>query len=169
MVSHNNGHTERVRCLAILIAQKEGADIEVVKKAAELHDIARDSPNHAIAGAKVAREHLRKEGYNEDFIERVVHCIESHSFSSGVKPETLEAKILSDADKLDAIGAIGVARAFLYSGEQGRTIEETLKHFEEKLLNLRKFIETEYARKIAEERHQFLVDFYKRIRSELEL
>lgn len=169
MPSHDNGHTERVKRLALLIAEKEGADIEIVKKAAELHDIARNLKNHAVEGAKIARDILRKQGYNEDFIERVVHCIESHSFSSGIRPETKEAKILSDADKLDAIGAIGVARAFLYSGENGRTIEETLKHFEDKLLNLKNLIETEYGRKIAKDRHDFLLNFYRKILSELEI
>ncbi len=168
MGSHDNGHVERVMKLAVYIARMEGADVEVVKRSAELHDIARDSPNHAIESAKVARDILRGEGYDEDFIERVVHCIESHSFSSGVKPKTLEAKVLSDADKLDAIGAIGVARAFMFSGEKGRSIEDTLKHFEEKLLKLKDLMYTETAKKIAEDRHEFLRMFYERLKKELE-
>ncbi len=166
-MSHGKDHVERVLKLAVYIAEREGADVEVVKKSAELHDIARDKPNHAIESAKVAREILRREGYDEDFIERVVHCIEAHSFSSGVKPKTLEAKVLSDADKLDAIGAIGIARAFMYSGEKGRSIEETLKHFEEKLLKLKDTLYTETAKRIAEDRHRFTVEFYERIRREL--
>ncbi|RLI88667.1 MAG: phosphohydrolase [Archaeoglobales archaeon] len=165
--SHDNGHVERVLKLALYIAEREGAEIEVVRKAAELHDIARDKPNHAIEGAKLAREILRREGYSEDFIEKVTHCIEAHSFSSGVKPRTLEAKVLSDADKLDAIGAIGVARAFLYSGEHGRSIEDTLKHFEEKLLKLKDLMETETGRRLAEKRHAFLVEFYERLKEEI--
>ncbi len=167
MSSHDDGHVARVVKMALFIAEREGANIEVVKKAAELHDIARDRPNHSIEGARMARELLKKEGYSEEFIERVVHCIEAHSFSAGIKPETLEAKVLSDADKLDAMGAIGVARAFLFSGEHGRSIEDTLRHFEEKLLKLRDLMETETGRKLAEERHAFLLDFYNKLKDEL--
>ena len=167
MSSHDRDHVERVVKLAVYIARREGADVEVVKKSAELHDIARDKPNHAIESAKLAREILRKEGYDEEFIERVVHCIEAHSFSSGVEPKTLEAKVLSNADKLDAIGAIGIARAFIFSGEKGRSIEETLKHFEEKLLKLKDLLYTKTAKELAKERHEFLVKFYEQIKKEL--
>ena len=167
MSSHDKDHVERVVKLAVYIARREGADVEVVKKSAELHDIARDKPNHAIESAKLAREILRREGYDEEFIESVAHCIEAHSFSSGVEPKTLEAKVLSDADKLDAIGAIGIARAFIFSGEKGRSIEETLKHFEEKLLKLKDLLYTKTAKELAKERHEFLVKFYEQIKKEL--
>jgi uncharacterized protein len=167
MLSHDDGHTERVVKLALFIAEKEGADIEVVRKAAELHDIARNEKNHAIKGAEIAIEKLRE--YDEDFIEKVTHCIETHSFSAGITPRTLEAKILSDADKLDAMGAIGIARAFLFSCEKNRSIEDTLKHFEEKLLKLREHIETETGKRIADERHAFLFEFYRRLKKELEI
>ncbi len=167
MSSHDDDHVKRVVKLAVYIAEKEGANVEIVQKAAELHDIARDKPNHAIESAKVARDILKRKGYNEDFIEKVVHCIEAHSFSSGIKPKTLEAMVLSDADKLDAIGAIGIARAFMFSGENGRSIEDTLKHFEEKLLKLKDLLYTETAKKLAKERHEFLVKFYEQIRKEL--
>ena len=168
MSSHDEGHVERVKRWAIYIAMKEGADVEVVSKAAELHDIARDRPNHAIEGAKIARRILEEQGYDEDFIAKVVHCIEAHSFSSGIEPKTLEAKVLSDADKLDAMGAIGIARAFMFGGEKGRSIEETLKHFEEKLLRLKDLIYTETAKRVAEDRHKFMLEFYERLRRELE-
>ncbi len=168
MTSHDDGHVARVLRLALYIAEQEGADIEIVRKAAELHDIARDKPNHSIEGAKMVRELLKKEGYDDEFIEKVTHCIEAHSFSTGVSPETIEAKILSDADKLDAMGAIGVARAFLFSGEKGRSIEDTLKHFEEKLLKLYNLLHTETARKIGLKRHRFLKEFYNQIKEELE-
>ncbi len=166
--SHDVGHVERVKRLAIYLAKKEGADVEVVEKAAELHDIARDMENHSIEGAKIAREILKSNKYDDNFIERVTHCIESHAFSSGIKPQTLEAKILSDADKLDAMGAIGVARTFLYSKETARGIKETIEHFEEKLLRLYGLLHTETARKIGKERHRFLKEFYDRIKNELD-
>nr|WP_244403229.1 HD domain-containing protein [Ferroglobus placidus] len=153
--------------LATFIAKREGANVKIVEKAAELHDIARNEENHALKSAEIARRILEKEGYEKEFIEAVCHCIEAHSFSSGVEPKTLEAKVLSDADKLDAIGAIGVARAFMFAGERGRSIEETLKHFEEKLLKLKDFLYTKTAKELAEERHEFLLQFYKQILKEL--
>lgn len=168
MSSHDAGHVKRVAKLAKYIAEKEGANLDIVLTAAQLHDIVRDSENHAVDSAKMARKILKKMGRGDNFISAVTHAIESHSFSSGIKPKTLEAKVLSDADKLDAMGAVGVARAFLYSGERGRSIEETLKHFEEKLLKLKDLLYTETARKIAEERHEFLKLFYHQIKKELD-
>ncbi|MET1124868.1 MAG: HD domain-containing protein [Archaeoglobaceae archaeon] len=167
-IAHDEGHVRRVVRLARYIALKEGANLEVVTKAAELHDIARESENHAKVSAERARLLLKEQGYGSDFVEAVAHAIESHSFSSGCDPRTLEAKVLSDADKLDAMGAIGVARAFMFSGERGRSIEDTLKHFEEKLLKLKDTLHTETAKKLAESRHKFLLEFYRRIREELE-
>lgn len=165
MASHDDGHTERVTRTAVWIAQQEGADIQVVRRAAELHDIARDQPNHAVEGARMAKEIL--EGYDDRFVEQVVHCIESHSFTSGIEPKTPEARALNDADKLDAMGAVGVARTFLYSGECGRTIEDTLEHFENKLLHLKDQMKTRTGRALGEEKHNFLLEFYQIIREEL--
>mgnify|MGYP000005726094 CR=1 FL=1 len=167
MGAHDRGHVERVVRLARYIAQREGADLEVVTVAAKLHDMARDGPDHARRGAEIARGVLRSQGYEGEFIERVAHCIEAHSFSGGVEPRTLEARVLSDADKLDAMGAIGVARAFLYSGKVGRSLEDTLRHFEEKLLGLYDLLYTEAARELGHERHKFIVEFYQRLRKEL--
>lgn len=165
MTSHDDGHTERVTRTALWIAQQEGADVQIVTKAAELHDIARGQHNHAVEGAIMAKEILR--GYEDEFVEQIAHCIESHSFTSGIEPRTPEARALSDADKLDAMGAIGIARTFLYSGERGRTVEDTLKHFENKLLYLKDHMKTETGRKLAEERHNFLLQFYGTIKEEL--
>ncbi|MEM0203373.1 MAG: HD domain-containing protein [Archaeoglobaceae archaeon] len=166
-MAHDEGHVKRVVRIAKFIAEKEGGDIEVVLKSAELHDIVRYAENHAFESAKVAERLLREQGYSESFIQAVKHAIEAHSFSAKVTPKTLEAKILSDADKIDAIGAIGVARAFMFSGERGRSVEETLRHFEEKLLKLKDCLYTETAKKIAEKRHEFLQTFYEQIKREL--
>lgn len=167
MGSHDEGHVKRVVRLARHIARREGADLEVVTAAAELHDTARGHPDHARRGAEMAREILRALGHGEGFIERVVHCIEAHSFSGGPEPRTPEAKVLSDADKLDAIGAVGIARAFLYSGETGRSLEDTLRHFEDKLLKLYGRLYTRTAREIGAARHRFTLEFYRRLREEL--
>jgi len=164
---HDQDHSKRVKLLALYIVKREGGDPKVIEMAADLHDIARNYDNHAIVGAKIAEDILRKKGYPEDFIRKVCHCIEAHSFSSGVKPKTIEAKILSDADKLDAMGAIGIARAFMFAGERGESLEDVLRHFEEKLLRLRDLLYTETAKKLAKGRHKFLEEFYRRLIDEI--
>ncbi|NJE03388.1 HD domain-containing protein [Thermococcus sp. MV11] len=172
--THGFSHTERVFNLCLHIGREEGADLEVLALASLLHDIARPLESagkvedHAVEGAKIARRFLTSLGYPEEKVEAVAHAIEAHRFSRGPEPKTLEAKILSDADKLDAIGAIGIARVFMYSGEHGRDIEASLRHFEEKILKLKDLMYTETARRIAEERHVFTLEFIERIRREIE-
>lgn len=170
--AHGFSHVKRVLNLCMHIGKMEGADLEVLALAALLHDVARPLESkgivndHARKGAEIAREFLSRRGYTK--VEEVAHAIEAHRFSKGIPPKTLEAKILSDADKLDAIGAIGVARVFMYSGEHGRSIEYSLKHFEEKILKLRDMMHTETARKMALERHRFTEEFMERIKREIE-
>ncbi|MEM4472367.1 MAG: HD domain-containing protein [Archaeoglobaceae archaeon] len=166
-MAHDESHVLRVLRIAKFIAEREGANVEVVLKAAELHDIARNSENHAFESARIAEKILRDQGYDDKFIEAVKHAIEAHSFSGKIEAKTLEAKVLSDADKLDAIGAIGIARAFMFSGEKGRSIEETLKHFEDKLLKLVDNLYTDTAKRIAKKRHEFLKTFYDEIKKEM--
>ncbi len=172
--THGFSHVERVFNLCIHIGKEEGADLEVLALASLLHDVARPLESagkvedHAAEGARIARHFLRSLGYPEEKVEAVARAIEAHRFSRGPEPETLEARILSDADKLDAIGAVGIARVFMYSGEHGRSIEDSLAHFEEKILKLRDLMYTETARRLAEERHRFTVEFIERIRREME-
>ncbi|QDA31009.1 HD domain-containing protein [Thermococcus indicus] len=172
--THGFSHVERVLNLCLHIGREEGADLEVLALAALLHDVARPLESegrvedHATEGARIARHYLRSLSYPEGKVEAVAHAIEAHRFSRGPEPETLEAKILSDADKLDAIGAIGIARVFMYSGEHGRSIEDSLEHFEEKILKLKDLMYTETARRMAEERHHFTEEFIERIRREIE-
>lgn len=113
---HDFDHVLRVLALAERIAHEEGANLEVVHTAALLHDIGESQGRelHHLRGAEMAREILR--GQSAEFIEAVAHAIEAHRFRADPAPRTLEAQILSDADKLDAIGAIGIARAFAYAG-----------------------------------------------------
>ncbi len=176
--AHGFSHVERVFNLCMHMGKEEGgADLEVLALAALLHDVARPLESagkvddHAVeGGARIARSYLKSLGYPEERIAAVAHAIEAHRFSRGPEPRTLEAKILSDADKLDAIGAIGgVARVFMYSGEHGRDVEASLRHFEEKILRLKDLMYTETARRIAEGgRHAFTVAFIERIRREME-
>lgn len=170
--THGFSHTERVLALCMHIGEKEGADLEVLALAALLHDIARPLESkgkiddHAKEGAKIAKHFLEGLGYGK--VEQVTHAIEAHRFSRPPEPRTLEAKILSDADKLDAIGAIGIARVFMYSGEHGRSIEYSLKHFEEKIMKLKDLMYTKTAKEMALERHKYVEEFIERIRKEIE-
>lgn len=113
---HDFDHVLRVLALAERIAAAEGADAEVVRTAALLHDVAEseDRRNHHLLGAQRARAILA--GCPDGFVDAVCHAIEAHRFRHEPAPATLEARVLSDADKLDAIGAIGIARAFAYAG-----------------------------------------------------
>ena len=96
-----------------------------------------------------------------DKIEYICRVINAVSFSQnrGKRPESLEGMIVQDADRLDAIGAIGIARTFAFGGEHGRTLEATIQHFQDKLLLLKDEMNTETAKKIAESRHLFMVNF----------
>ncbi len=113
---HDFDHVLRVTALAERIAAAEGADVAIVRTAALLHDVAENGgrDGHHLRGAALAREILQ--GEPEAVVEAVAHAIEAHRFRADPAPRTLEAQVLSDADKLDAIGAIGVARAFAYAG-----------------------------------------------------
>jgi len=143
---------------------------EVLALAVLLHDIARgeESRGHAKRSAEIAERLLRELGCPEDRIQRVVEAIRTHSFSAGETPRSLEARILSDADKLDAIGAVGVARCFTEGGLRRRDLPASIYHFYEKLLRLRSVLYTPEARQLAERRHRFLEmflqEFYKDLR-----
>src|SRR5512144_3193899 len=126
--AHDFDHVLRVMVMADRIAQAESADREIVQAAALLHDIGLDDgrTGHETSAARRAIEILRAQGYTEVFCAAVAHAIESHRFRSGPAPQTLEAKVLFDADKLDAIGAIGVARAFAFGAHRGQKLWGTV-------------------------------------------
>ena len=169
---HDTSHSLRVYKNALEIAGNEpGCDMTVVSLAALLHDV----DDHKLfnhENNENAREFLSNSGVPNEKIEEICSVINSVSFSKnrGKKPETLEGKIVQDADRLDAMGAIGIARTFAFGGEHGRSIEESVMHFHEKLLLLKDEMNTESARKIAESRHAFLEEFlshyYEEIKSE---
>ncbi len=171
--THGFSHVERVFNLCMYIGRKEGADLEVLALAALLHDVARPLESsgkvddHAIEGAKIARRYLTGLDYPSDKVEAVAHAIEAHRFSGTIEPKTLEAKILSDADKLDAMGAVGVARVFMYAGEHGRDIEASIRHFEEKILRLKDMMYTKTAKEMALGRHEYTLQFIERLRAEM--
>ena len=184
---HDKYHVERVYNLALRIAQEEKADIDTVKAAALLHDIARSQEDegtindHASEGAKMANKILSEVNSPKEKIPNVIHCIETHRFRKQLTPKTLEAKILQDADRLDIIGAIGIARVFTRGGWSNTPIhdpkikpktkydgksETATNHIQEKLLKIRDTINTETAKKIADERHTYVEQFLERLLKE---
>jgi uncharacterized protein len=190
---HDWFHIERVYKNAILISQEEVCDVTIVKLGALLHDIA-DSKFHEgdeEIGPKIARTFLESENVSEEIIDHVVQIIKNISFKGGNFEKTFSSKeleIVQDADRLDALGAIGIARTFNYGGFKNRAIynpsiapklnmtkEEykksdspTLNHFYEKLLLLKDKMNTETGKKIAQERHRFMETFLSQFYAEWE-
>ncbi len=184
---HDFDHVLRVLTTAKRLAQEEGADWDIVRAATLLHDVARGhgdrmAEDHARAGAEIARELLAEQPAAT--VEAVAHAIAAHRFRTGPAPRTVEAQVLHDADKLDAIGAIGVARAFAYGGFEGQRLwadvppdyresqstrhEHTPVHeFQIKLAKIKDRLLTLSARKLAEERHTFMVAFYEQLDREV--
>ena len=115
----------------------------------------------------MAKNELEELHLEDSQIERICNAIATHSFSGGKEPQSHEAKILSDVDKLDAMGALGIYRAAMYSGEHLRSYEDFVDHFHEKLLNLRDLMFTEEARKIAEDRMSYMQGYLLQLDKEL--
>ena len=158
---HDAEHTMRVYRNALMIAAHEpGCDLEVVALAALLHD-ADDHKLFHTEGNANARAFLNVNSVDPERTEQICRAVNSVSFSRnrGRRPETAEGRIVQDADRLDAIGAVGIARTFAYGGEHGRPLDASVRHFHEKLLLLKDEMNTETARKIAEERHAFMLAF----------
>lgn len=158
---HDAEHSLRVYRGALHIAEGEPAcDTEIVALAALLHDADDHKLFHTENNAN-ARSFLSAQGVAPGKTDQICRVINAVSFSQnrGKRPETLEGRIVQDADRLDALGAIGIARTFAYGGEHGRPLEDSIAHFHEKLLLLRDELNTETARKIAAPRHAFLEQF----------
>ena len=189
--SHDWDHTERVCNLCLRIGKKENADTGIIKLAAILHDIGREEEDrlngkicHAERGAILARQILEKHNVEENKIAKITHCIETHRFRGDKIPQSKEAKVLFDADKLDSIGAVGIGRTFLFAGEVGArlhnkevdiektkpyTVEDTgYREFIVKLSKIKDKMLTSEGKRIAEERHDFMVKFFNRLNEEVD-
>jgi len=187
--SHDFSHTQRVYNLAVEIGKKEKADLDIIKAAAFLHDIARlkednkECECHAEEGGKIAEKILAEMNFSYDKIENVVHSIKVHRYSKKLNAETKEAKILQDADRLDALGAITIARIFAYGGKKNRKIHNpelkpqeykhnsesasSFIHFYEKILKIKPdTFNTKEARKIAKGRYKFVEEYVDRFLKE---
>lgn len=190
---HDFDHILRVLALAERIAVVEGADPWVVRTATLLHDWGRAEAqkcgrNHAAVAAEQARDFLRRLDVPEQRIGAVTHAILAHRFRAAPAPETLEAQTLFDADKLDAIGAVGVARAFAYGGAHAQRLwaprdsvdearwqaegDDPERHtpvheFVVKLSRIKDQLYTGEGRRIAVERHAFMAAFYEQLDAEV--
>ncbi|HEX3052629.1 MAG TPA: HD domain-containing protein [Aggregatilineaceae bacterium] len=191
---HDFDHVLRVLALARRIGKAEGADMSVVETAVLLHDISRagedqqahvmneETADHAVVAAEAAREILAAQTSDRAFIEAVAHCIEAHRFRNAIQPQSIEAQTVFDADKLDAIGAIGVARAYAYGGMTRQKLwsdvppdyagggeQHTPYHeYVYKLSRIRERLYTETGRAIARERHAYMAAFFERLAQEIE-
>ncbi|OYT32331.1 phosphohydrolase [Candidatus Woesearchaeota archaeon] len=200
--AHSMDHVMRVFNLSLRLAENEDVDLDVLKAAALLHDIARvkedndssGNTDHAVLGAEMAVPILKNLGFSDDKIKHVQECIVSHRYRTGHKPKTKEAQILFDADKLDTLGAIGVARAFVWvgrnnakiyadydleeyvknnlGGEINGRIQDKTKHspqieFETKLKFLQDKLHTRKAKEICKERLEFFKSFLNRLEKEV--
>ena len=193
---HDFDHVLRVLALAERLAELEGADVNIVRTAVLLHDIHRDEDHndetdfvmevgaetdHAVLAAHRAR-HLLVDS-SPDFVDAVAHAIEAHRFRNAIEPRTIEAQCVFDADKLDAIGAVGVARAFAYSGAHnmplwgavsddyvpGKSDEAhtPLHEFVVKLRLIKDRLYTESGREMAAARHGFMEQFFAQMGAEV--
>lgn len=179
--SHSFDHTERVLNLAVKMAKKEKADLDIVKTAVLLHDVARWKEEkkeigcHAEHGAEIAENILKEMNFPEEKIKKVVHAIKVHRHSKGLKAETKEAEILQDADRLDALGAITVGRMFSTGGELNRPMHNpkipfddgsyefytsTMHGFHHRILKIKpETFHTSFAKKLAKNRYKFVEKF----------
>lgn len=165
---HGADHSLRVYNNALNIRKAYECNDLYVDLGALLHDVD-DYKLFNNKNNENARKFLIENDFDSEAIEDIIEIINSVSFTKnkGTKPKTLEASIVQDADTLDAIGAIGVARTFMYSGKNGRGIEDSLSHFDEKLLLLKDMMNTDEAKRLAEERDSFMKEFLSEINDEL--
>lgn len=187
--AHDLGHLRRVWSRAQLLAMDEPCDGEILLAACFFHDLVnlpKSHPDRARAStlsAEAATHFLRADGFPEAKLSAVGHAIAAHSFSAGIKPMTAEARVLQDADRLEALGAIGLARMFHVAGAMGgglfdaddpmalhRSLDDrrfALDHIETKLLRIVETMQTAPGRAMAEERAEWMLSFRTRLLSEI--
>jgi len=201
--AHSLDHVTRVYNFALNLAEGENVDMEVLKAAILLHDIARvkedtdpsGNTNHALLGAQLAEPILKELGFTEEKVKHIQDCVRTHRYREGDEPQTLEAKILFDADKIDLTGCIGIARAFAISGQYGQKIysdvfledyikenlaggkangkiKDVSKHapnleFETKFKFIPNKLYTKKAKEIGKQRVEFMEQFFERLKKEL--
>lgn len=170
---HGIGHVERVLTLARAIQKVEGGNLTLVEALVWFHDIGRkyedaQQLHHAIISANMAHTFLESLQITTPTLDSICHGIKAHSFSIGGKPTTVEAQILSDADKIDAIGAVGIYRACVYQAGSHNGIQNVLAHIDEKLLKLKDLMFLATSKQLAQNRTKKLLEFKKSLLEEIE-
>jgi len=173
---HGFPHVERVYETSVNMGEVLEANMLVIRFAALLHDIGRlresqdaKKRNHAEISAEIAYKTLPTlvPNISDSDLANIIHCIKAHSFSNKVVADTLEAKILSDADKLDAIGVIGIYRTIGFTVKNGGGIEQVVTHLNEKILKLHELMYLDFSKKIAETRTEIVKKFYMILKNEI--
>lgn len=172
--AHTFDHTKRVYALCMKLGEDCGANLRILGAAALLHDIGRPQEaetgvSHSILSGEMSQDFLKSVGFDSKEIEKVTEAIRTHRFSEGVKPTSLEGEILSDVDKLDAMGAVGVFRAIAQAVTTGVGVDGFLSHADEKLLKLKDLIYTDGAQVEANKRHKTLEAFVLQLRNEVQI
>lgn len=188
--AHDWYHVQRVRTNAEeLVAEHPSADMTIVQLAVLLHDIGRskeeedDIKDHAEWGAEETEKLLDEHGASDEMTRAVAHCVRAHRYSTETSPETIEAKIVSDADNLDALGAVGLARCFAYGGETGSPIHDPsllpdadgtvagktqFNHIHKKLLDLPNRMYTDAGKDLADQRASYIRRFVRQFEKEID-
>lgn len=168
--THFFDHLERVLRIAVMLSEKEGADLELVQLGALLHDVGHAiGEPHNETGARLAREILREVGYPEEIIEKVAGIVFRHRQSLDHELETIEEEIVWDADKIDLIGVTGVLRAFHWAGSTGISFENHVKWSQDRQTKFYGLLKTESAKKIAKKRHVRMMCLLEVLEKELTL
>ena len=162
---HGDDHALRVLNNAMKIAEGYSCNMEVVALAALLHDVDDHKLFNTVDNAN-ARKFLVAEGIASETIEEICDVINAVSFTHGQTPSIIEGKIVQDADRLDAIGAIGIARAFAFGDSIGNDLSDTVQHLRNKLLKLKSMMNLPEAVKMAELRHDRMVTFLSQLKEE---
>ncbi len=167
--THDWEHVERVYKLSTIIAEKEGADVELCQVGALLHDIGRViGEPHNLTGRGRAKVLLRGMSYPSKKIDHVLRIIEHHGFSGRDKLESIEEKVVWDADKLDGIGAIGIARAFHMRGETGLMFHDFTWFKEDTMLRYER-LNTDAAKEIGKPRFEYMAHFFEILEKEISI
>lgn len=173
---HDWHHVSRVADLAAYIGEKEKADLFIVEMAALVHDLIDVKlPDTVRLSVSEVYDQLVFFGVGKENADRVIHIITRMSFRDREKlakePLSIEGKAVQDADRLDAIGAVGIARAFMFAGAKGHGLygddQSAYSHFFQKLLRLKDMMNTDTARELAEERHNFMLQFIRQLEKEI--
>jgi uncharacterized protein len=188
--SHGPDHSERVYLMALAIGRHQKARLEILAAAALLHDIGRPHETeskgdicHARKSAEMAGSILEQLDFSPVDVDAIQHCIRSHRFRGQERPQSLEAQILFDADKLDSIGAVGIGRAFLFAGQIGAKLHDAeidhsktdaysnedtaYREFQVKMSRVRDQMLTAPGKKLAQQRHRFMEIFFDELNREI--